>query len=72
MPTKWALALTAYREPERYLKPIELIFAEFCKVDSIPVPAIVVSVAVPQHYTNVCLTSGSLPKESAIENLALI
>ena len=38
-----------YRAPERYIKPLELLFAGYRKEDPIPVPEIAVPVGVPNH-----------------------
>ena len=61
-----------YRAPERYLRPIELMFAGFRRDDTIPVPEIAVPVSVPQQCAMAGLSAAATPKDEAIGDLALI
>ena len=61
-----------YRAPEKYLKPIEIMFAGFRRDDPLPVPEIAVPVSVPEQCAAVGLSSAATPKDNAVGDLALI
>ena len=54
------------------VKLIKLMFAGFMKIDPLPVPELVVPVAVPQQYDLLGLRSGATRKKNAVSDLALI
>ena len=51
--------------PDRYLKPLELMFAGFRRADPPPVPEIAIPVAVPEQVACIGLYEGATPKEQA-------
>jgi len=52
-----------YRAPEKYIKPLELIFSGFIKEDKLPVPQIAVPVVVPQQMVMARMTKEATSKE---------
>jgi len=61
-----------YRAPEKYLEPLELVFAGFTKEDKALMPQIAVPVGVPEQCAIMGLCSAETPKEQAVGDLVLI
>ena len=61
-----------YQATEKYLKPIELMFAGFAKEDKAPVPHIVVLVGVPEQCDPMGLCSAAKTKEQVVGGSVLI
>jgi len=61
-----------FRTHERYLKPIELMFADFRPEDPLPVPEIEIPVGIAQQVTYIGLVEGDTTKETTVGDLTLV
>jgi len=57
---------------ERYLKPIEMMFAGFRREDPLPVLEIAILVGVAHQAACIGLVDGATPKETTVGDLTLI
>lgn len=55
-----------YQAPEQYLRPLELMFAGFSKDNKLPVPKLVVPVAVPGKMVTIGMLEAATPKEQTV------
>ena len=61
-----------YRAPEKYLRPLEHMFAGFRKSDKLPVPEIAIPVGVPDQMATVGMAPIASPREQAVGDFGLI
>jgi len=61
-----------YREPDKYLKPLKLVFSGFKHEDKLPVPELAVPVMVPQYMEMLGLATDVTPKEQAVGDFGII
>ena len=61
-----------YRSPEKYLKPLEMIFSGFTREEDALVPELAVPVGVPNQCVAVGQCSAATAKDAAIGDLVII